>query len=103
MMHRDITIQLPDFLKQSGFFDIHENTRGTPLGAWANQDGIDGKKNLLGVVRWLKAPVLRGGGYGVIWSEVEYDELEEEISKEVDVTPGSTALWTMFWARKPFE
>jgi hypothetical protein len=101
MMHRDIAIQLPDFLEQSGFIDIHQDTRGTPLGAWANQDGVDGKKNLLGVVRWLKAPVLRGGGYGVVRSDAEYDELAEEIAKEVDVTRGSMALWTMFWARKP--
>ncbi|EKM83130.1 hypothetical protein AGABI1DRAFT_53852 [Agaricus bisporus var. burnettii JB137-S8] len=103
MMHRDITIRLPDFLKQSDFVNVHEDTRGSPLGAWANQDGIDGKNNLMGVLRFLRAPVLRGGGYGIIESEAEYDELVEEISKELDMTPGSEAVWTMFWAQKPVQ
>ncbi|KAF7777622.1 hypothetical protein Agabi119p4_3694 [Agaricus bisporus var. burnettii] len=102
MMFSDIAIKLPDFLKQSGFVDIHEDTFGTPLGAWANRDGIDGKENLLSLFQAFKTPILRGGGYGVIRSEAEYDELLEEIEKEVDMTPGSTTLWTMFWARKPF-
>ncbi|XP_006458605.1 hypothetical protein AGABI2DRAFT_176878 [Agaricus bisporus var. bisporus H97] len=101
IMYRDLTTKLPEFLKQSGFVDIHEDTRGTPLGTWANQDGIDAKDNLLGVLRGLKTPILKGGGYGVVESEVEYDELLKEIEKEMDATPGSTALWTMFWARKP--
>jgi SAM-dependent methyltransferase len=103
IMYRDITKQLPNFLKRSGFVDIHQDTRSTPLGIWANQYGVDGKENVLGVLRGLKTPILRGGGYGVVQSEDEYDELLEEISKEIDMTPGSTALWTMFWARKPFE
>ncbi|XP_006458604.1 hypothetical protein AGABI2DRAFT_200355 [Agaricus bisporus var. bisporus H97] len=103
LMFRDIATKLPDFLKQSGFVDIHEDTCDTPLGAWANRDGDDGKKNLMGLLQGLKTPILRGGGYGVVGSEAEYDELLEEIEKEVDMTPGSTALWTMFWARKPSE
>ncbi|XP_006458606.1 hypothetical protein AGABI2DRAFT_176879 [Agaricus bisporus var. bisporus H97] len=101
LMFRDISIKLPDFLKQSGFVDIHEDTCSTPFGAWANRDGVDGKENLLELLQGFKTPILRGGGYGVVGSEAEYDELLEEIKKEVDVTPGSKALWAMFWARKP--
>ncbi|KAF7777839.1 hypothetical protein Agabi119p4_3911 [Agaricus bisporus var. burnettii] len=101
LMFRDLAIKLPDFLKQSGFVDIHEDTFGTPLGAWANRDGVDGKDDILGILQGFKTPILRGGGYGVVGSEAEYDGLIEEIEKEVDVTYGSTALWTTFWARKP--
>jgi hypothetical protein len=103
IMYRDIAIQIPKFLEQSGFVDIHENTRGYPMGVWAGQDGVDGKENTLGVLKGHKTPILRGGGYGVVESEVEYDELLDEIGREMDVTPGSTAVWTMFWARKPIE
>jgi hypothetical protein len=103
IMYRDLTIQIPKFLKRSGFVDIHQDTRGTPMGVWAGQDGVEGKENTLGVLRGLKTPILRGGGYGVVESECKYDELLDEIGREMDVTPGSTALWTMFWARKPFE
>ncbi|EKM83133.1 hypothetical protein AGABI1DRAFT_89727 [Agaricus bisporus var. burnettii JB137-S8] len=101
LMFRDLAIKLPGFLKQSGFVDIHEDTFGTPLGAWANRDGVDGKDDILGILQGFKTPILRGGGYSVVGSEAEYDGLLQEISKEVDVTPGSTALWTTFWARKP--
>lgn len=102
-MWRDITSRIPDFLQQSGFVDLHQDTRSTPLGAWAGQDGIDGKENLLTIMRGIKTPILKGGGYGIVGSEAEYDELVEEVSGELDDTPGSKTLWTMFWAQKPVE
>lgn len=103
IMYRDIAKRLPDFLEESGFANIHQDPRGTPLGAWAGTDGVDGKEVLMGVLEGLKTPILRKGGYGIIESETEYDALLKEISEELDNTPGSVAKWTMFWAQKPLE
>ncbi|KXN83907.1 hypothetical protein AN958_00987 [Leucoagaricus sp. SymC.cos] len=61
-MWRDITRLLPDFLARSGFINVLEDTRRTALGAWADQDGIDMKVNLLEIMQGSKTPVLKGGG-----------------------------------------
>lgn len=100
-MWRDIAKQIPGFLKQSGFINLHYDSRKTPFGAWAGKDGIDGRENLLELMRGLKTPILKGGGYGIIKTEAEYDELVEEIRNEMDNIPGSGTVWTMFWAQKP--
>lgn len=100
-MGRDITKRLPVFLEQGGFINLHQDARQTPLGAWAGQDGIDGRDNMLEVIRGLKTPMLKAGGFGIVGSEAEYDELVEQIQRELDDTPGCGWAWVMFWAQKP--
>lgn len=102
-MWRNVTKRIPDFLKQSGFINLHRDARATPLGVWAGRDGIDARENVLSIFRGLKTPILKGGGYGIINSEAEYDSLLEGIREEFDHTPGSEAVWVMFWAQKPKE
>ncbi|KAF9455049.1 S-adenosyl-L-methionine-dependent methyltransferase [Macrolepiota fuliginosa MF-IS2] len=102
-MWRNIAKCMPDFLKQSGFVNLHQDVRKTPLGVWAGRDGIDARDNVLSLLRGLKTPILKGGGYGVVESESEYDGLVAEIQEEIDHTPGSEAVWSMFWAQKPEE
>jgi hypothetical protein len=103
LMIHNIILKLPDFLRQSGFVNVHEATRSRPLGASGGQEGIDWKTNIMGVLRGHKNAILGRGGYGVIKSDVECEELLEDVSKEIDNTPGSTVSFMMFWAQKPFE
>lgn len=100
-MWRDIAQRIPTFLEQSGFINVRRNPRAIVCGAWAGQHGIDGKENMLGVIRGLKSPMLKGGGYGVVASEAEFDALVEQMEKEYDDIPGSQTIWTMFLAQKP--
>jgi len=100
-MWRNITKRIPGFLKESGFINLRQDVRKTPLGAWAGQDGVDGKENLLGLMHGLKTPMLTSGGLGLVNSEAEYDQLVEEASEEFDSTQGSATTWVMFWAHKP--
>jgi hypothetical protein len=102
-MWRDITQAIPVFLGRSGFINIHEDVRRTPLGVWAGQDGVDGNSNLLGIMEGIKSHILDGGGFGIVETESEYDELTEQVLKELDNTPGSGTDWSMFWAQKPYE
>ncbi|KXN83906.1 hypothetical protein AN958_00986 [Leucoagaricus sp. SymC.cos] len=102
-MWRDIAQRLPDFLSRNRFINVNEDTRRTPLGAWAGQDGIHSKADLLGLMKGFKAPVLKGGGYGIVKHGAEYDALVEQILEEVDNTPGAGIDWTMFLAQKPFN
>lgn len=102
-MWRNITKRLPDFLKESGFINLHQDPRRTPVGAWAGKDGVVGKKNLLGALRGMKAPILKNGGLGLVSSEAEYDKLLEEVSEESEAIEGSGLTWVMFWAQKPEE
>ncbi|KAF9455050.1 S-adenosyl-L-methionine-dependent methyltransferase [Macrolepiota fuliginosa MF-IS2] len=99
---RDISQRIPTLLNQSSFVNVHRLSRATVCGDWAGQHGIDGKENMLAVVRSLKIPILQGGGYGMVTSEAEYDELVEQINREYDTIPGSQIVWTMFVAQKPF-
>ncbi len=99
-MWRNITKCLPEFLKETGFINLCQDPRKTPIGAWAGQDGIDGKDNTLGVMRGMKAPMLKNGDLGLS-SEAEYDKLLAEASEEFDSTQGSETSYVMFWAQKP--
>ncbi|KXN83905.1 hypothetical protein AN958_00985 [Leucoagaricus sp. SymC.cos] len=100
---RDVCQRIPIFLQQTGFVNIRRNSRATVCGDWAGEHGIEGKENLLAVVRGLKIPISKAGGYGVVSSEVEFDDLVTALGKEYDNTPGSQMVWTMFTAQKPFD
>jgi hypothetical protein len=102
-MWRDIGQRIPTFLQQSGFVDIRHNPRATVCGTWAGEHGIEGKENMLGIIRGLKTPMLKAGGYGVVASEAEFDDMVEALGKEFDAMPGSQIVWSMFMAQKPFD
>jgi hypothetical protein len=99
----DVILRLPELLKQTGFITIHEEPRSIPTNPSRGQDGIDGKMDIMGVLRGYKEAILGRGGYGIINSDVEFEELMDDISKEIDNTPESTISFTMFWAQKPIE
>lgn len=102
-MWRDIGQRMPYFLESSGFVNIRHNPRATVCGAWAGEHGIAGKENMLGIVRGLKVPMLKAGGYGIVTSEAEFDVMVEELGKEFDAMPGSQVVFTMYTAQKPVD
>lgn len=102
MIH-NITLRLPELLRESGFINIHEVTRNRPFGASGGQEGINWKTDMMGVLHGHKKAIMGRGGYGVVKSDTECEELLEDVSKEIDITPGSTVTFSMFWAQKPFE
>jgi hypothetical protein len=103
LMVPDIAVRLTEFLEKSGFVSVHEVSCSIPLSASKGQDGVDGKLDTMGILRGYKEGIMGRGGYGIINSDAEFEELLEDVSKEIDNIPESTISFTMFWAQKPFE
>ncbi|KAF9442498.1 S-adenosyl-L-methionine-dependent methyltransferase [Macrolepiota fuliginosa MF-IS2] len=97
----DVTPVLKGYLEDCGFVDVRVDRRCSPLGSWGGQDGRDGKDNLLSLFRGIRAPVMGGGGFGVVDSEEMYDDLMNRVELEMDSEPGALCWWVMICARKP--
>ncbi|KAF9442496.1 S-adenosyl-L-methionine-dependent methyltransferase [Macrolepiota fuliginosa MF-IS2] len=97
----DVIPILKSYLEDCGFVDVHVDRRCLPLGSWGGQDGRDGRDNLLSLFRGIRAPVMGGGGFGIVGSEEMYDDLMNRVKLEMDSTPGAGCWWVMIRARKP--
>lgn len=102
---RDLVIrvyeELPQMLKEAGFSDVQVQRSDTPVGKWAGQTGIENRDNVMGVFRAVKIPILRMGGFGMVKSEAEIDELLDNVEKEWDETEGMALGFSLIVARKP--
>ncbi|TFK39535.1 S-adenosyl-L-methionine-dependent methyltransferase [Crucibulum laeve] len=96
-----LTRQLPDMLKNLGFVNIRIEERSLPLGNWAGQEGLDGRKMMMLIYAAMKPAVLKSGGFGLVNSEEEYDHLLEILAKEMDSTPGTYIKACAIYAQKP--
>ncbi|KAK0193398.1 S-adenosyl-L-methionine-dependent methyltransferase [Armillaria mellea] len=108
LTHRGLLIgignRLPDMLTQAGFVNVWSETRALPLGQWAGQDGIDARDDLTSVFSAMRGPIFEGGGFGVVSSEQELDDLIACVGKEWDngrEVSASKEL-TVMYAQKPF-
>jgi hypothetical protein len=105
MIHRNIYCDcaddMPAMLKAAGFVDIQSESQMQRMGKWAGDAGTAMRKNHIGVLRGIKTPVLKAGGFGIVSSEAEYDELLEGCDREWDEVPGTDKEFIIFWARKP--
>ncbi|KAJ7499456.1 hypothetical protein FB451DRAFT_1549081 [Mycena latifolia] len=105
-IHIDCALDIPQMLEDAGFVDIRSELRMQQMGKWAGDLGVANRINHVGVLRGIKTPVLKAGGYGYVTSEAEYDALLEGLEREWDETPtaeniGSEKPFIIFWARKP--
>jgi hypothetical protein len=51
----------------------------------------------------MKTPILQAGGYGVVQSEKEFDDLLDAVEAEWEQTPDAYMEFFVFTARKPEE
>ena len=70
------------------------------MGRSAGQYGVDGNKDLMGVMYAMKTPVSKAGGLGFVSDEEEYDEVVAKTSKEWYENNALQDTFT-FTARKP--
>jgi len=97
----DIWQHMPSLLKEAGFINVVTEERKTPLGRWAGQHGEQVRDNYVSLFRAMKSPVLDAGGFGVVNSEGEFDDLLTMFGDELDGTPGAYVRWFVFYAQKP--
>ncbi|KAK0223751.1 hypothetical protein IW262DRAFT_852769 [Armillaria fumosa] len=96
----DVASRLPAMLAREGFINVHSETRALPLGAWAGADGIEQRDNIAAVYSAMWGPIFEAGGFGLVSSEQEYDDLLDDLTKEWDDGP-DVFEWTVVYAQKP--
>lgn len=100
-LFRDCAKHLPEMLSNAGFVNIRVDPRPSPFGKWAGVHGIRGRDNIISLFKGMKNRVLDDGGYGLLKSEKDFDELVDDVKKEWDETPGSGNSWVVCYAQKP--
>ncbi|KAF8211891.1 S-adenosyl-L-methionine-dependent methyltransferase [Mycena galopus ATCC 62051] len=100
-LYVDCAYDIPKMLEKAGFVDIRSESRMQLMGPWAGEIGSANATNHVGVLRGIKTPVLKAGGFGYVTSEAEYDELVDGLEKEWNEIPGSEKDFIITWARKP--
>ncbi|PBK66264.1 hypothetical protein ARMSODRAFT_355276 [Armillaria solidipes] len=96
----DVAKRLPDMLTREGFINVHSETRALPVGAWAGTDGTELRDNLATVYSAMRGPIFEAGGFGLVSSEQEYDDLLNDLTKEWDDGPDVFEDWTVVYAQK---
>ncbi|KAF9072749.1 hypothetical protein BDP27DRAFT_1319911 [Rhodocollybia butyracea] len=94
-------VYLPNLLEQVGFIDIHCETRRVPIRRSLNNDGLDRSKHLYDLWMGMKAPILAGGGYGIVKTEVEFDQLLQGCLNEWDESDEASSTYYIIVAIKP--
>ncbi|KAF7330973.1 S-adenosyl-L-methionine-dependent methyltransferase [Mycena venus] len=100
-LYTDCTQGIGKMLAEAGFVEIQSEARMTLVGKWAGEAGVANRINQIGVLRGMKTPILKAGGFGYVGSEEEFDRLLEGVEKEWDEIPGAQKEFVIFWARKP--
>ncbi|KAJ7191882.1 S-adenosyl-L-methionine-dependent methyltransferase [Mycena pura] len=105
-LYIDCADAIPSMLEAAGFVDIQRESQMPQMGKWAGELGVASRINHVGVLRGIKTPILKAGGYGHVTSEKEYDALLEGLEREWDETPteqnpGTQKEFVIVWARKP--
>jgi hypothetical protein len=95
----DLQQQLPIFLREAGFIDIHIEVREMPLRR-SMGDEFDRCQITHDVFMSMKQPILAAGAFGIVESEEEFDELMDKTREDWDSIPGGVPYFTIY-ARKP--
>lgn len=94
----DAPHHLSGWLEQAGFINIRTEMRRLRM------DGVEGKpmrENVYEVWAAVKTPALKAGGFGLVKSEAEYDELVQAMREELEVTENARVQTFMICAQKP--
>lgn len=102
---RDLNLEcsksFPSMLSDAGFENVQVFDGCKPVGKWAGNHAEGQRDNLIALWRGMKSPILNTGGFGVVNSEQEYDDLVDAMEREYDETPGSEVHWVVTCAQKP--
>ncbi|KIK66233.1 hypothetical protein GYMLUDRAFT_928779 [Collybiopsis luxurians FD-317 M1] len=99
----DLSVYLPSILEEVGFVDVRCESRRLSIGrsgengngdAYSSEEWRDGWKG-------LKQPVLDGGGYGVVRTGEEFEELMEGSTLEWNNSNEASCTFCTILARKP--
>lgn len=90
--------QWETFVKEAGFTNIQVTWHGWPMGKWAGEEGFLGGKCHLEYIKACKMPIL---GAGIVSGSEVYDELVEEVEKELDSRYGMRNRCIMICGQKP--
>ncbi|KAJ3860468.1 hypothetical protein EV359DRAFT_85288 [Lentinula novae-zelandiae] len=97
---------LPSILTQAGFTQIGFEIRDVPIGqslAEGNERKIFIRsKYWQNLWKAMKEPVLKGGGYGLVKTGEEYDELLQGCGGEWDNSDKAHTTYYAIFAQKPF-
>lgn len=93
--------KLSDLLRNAGFINVSVRIANVPMGKKWGPIGVDGSRNMSGVFRAMKTPIVSGGGFGAVTSEEEYDKLVNDIVKEWDEIEGYTTAFIIAYAQRP--
>lgn len=97
----DVGRGLSDLLRDAGFVNISAKIVQIPMGKSWGPLGIDGSRNLEGVLRAAKIPMMSDGGFGAAATEEEYDKLVDDVVKEWDVIEGYSQTYNIVYAQRP--
>ncbi|KAJ7619886.1 S-adenosyl-L-methionine-dependent methyltransferase [Mycena rosella] len=105
-LYIDCAKDMPRMLEEAGFVDVQCKSRMPKIGKWAGELGVANGITNAGVLRGIKTPILKAGGYGKVTSETEYDSLLDGVQREWDEAPTAEnpdiqKEFNIFWARKP--
>ncbi len=92
---------LPQWLRDTGFTDVHSVEGKFPIGKWAGLDGEYARDGMIGFYRALKTPILSKGGLGFVDSEEEYDAIVDDFERICDETSNIFSQNYTIYARKP--
>lgn len=95
--------KLVDLLRDAGFINISVKIAHIPMGKSWGPVGVDGSRNLEGVLRALKIPMVNGGGFGAATSVEEYDKLVDDVVKEWDEIEGYSQTYNIVYAQRPAD
>ncbi|KAF9060627.1 hypothetical protein BDP27DRAFT_1339346 [Rhodocollybia butyracea] len=98
---RDLGLYLPKLLAKKGFVDIHCEGREIPIRESVDNDGLNRSKQWHDMFKGMKTPVLTGGGFGIVGSEEEFDQLLEGSLKEWNESDNAHTTYYAIVARKP--
>ncbi|KAF9065748.1 hypothetical protein BDP27DRAFT_1424490 [Rhodocollybia butyracea] len=94
-------LYLPKLLAKKGFVDIHCEGREIPIRESVDNDGLNRSKQWHDMFKGMKTPVLTGGGFGIVGSEEEFDQLLEGSLKEWNESDNAHTTYYAIVARKP--
>ncbi|KAF9072812.1 hypothetical protein BDP27DRAFT_1445532 [Rhodocollybia butyracea] len=97
----DLGMYLPNLLERVGFTDIHCESRRVPIRRSWNNDGLNRSQQRYDLYMGMKIPILAGGGYGVIETGAEYDQLIEGSLNEWDKSNEAYSTYYTIVGRKP--
>ncbi|KAJ2933325.1 hypothetical protein H1R20_g3772, partial [Candolleomyces eurysporus] len=96
----DIPLQLSEHLSSVGFVNVSVEESAGECGSEYGSQGKGNKGRMLAVTKSMKAEVIRAGGFGIVNSKKEFDEMVKGLEKEYDQCESRIRFFTCI-AQKP--